>query len=52
LQNAPKELSEAYQAVNRLGALVLSQDTQGTLAELEKISGKQKTKGKAAGGQT
>ena len=52
LQDAPKEFSEAYEAVNRLAALVLAQDTAGTLAELERFSGEEsvKVKAKATGG--
>jgi predicted short-subunit dehydrogenase-like oxidoreductase (DUF2520 family) len=52
LRNAPKEFSEAYEAVNRLGALVLAQDPAGTLTELNKISGNKsvKARAKAAGG--
>lgn len=52
LQDAPKEFSEAYEAVNRLAALVLAQDSAGTLMELNKISGNKsvKARAKAAGG--
>jgi predicted short-subunit dehydrogenase-like oxidoreductase (DUF2520 family) len=50
LQNAPKEFSDAYEAVNRLAALVLAQDTAGTLAELDRFSGSKSAKAKATGG--
>jgi predicted short-subunit dehydrogenase-like oxidoreductase (DUF2520 family) len=50
LQNAPKEFSDAYEAVNRLAALVLAQDTAGTLAELDKFSRSKNAKAKATGG--
>ncbi len=50
LGEAPREFSEAYQAVNRLAALVLAQDTAGTLAELDRFSTTKKAKEKAAGG--
>jgi predicted short-subunit dehydrogenase-like oxidoreductase (DUF2520 family) len=50
LQNVPKEFSEAYEAMNRLAALVLAQDTAGTLAELERFSGRKNAKAKATGG--
>jgi predicted short-subunit dehydrogenase-like oxidoreductase (DUF2520 family) len=50
LQNAPKEFSDAYAAVNRLAALVLAQDTAGTLAELNRFSGIKSAKAKATGG--
>ena len=52
LRHAPKEFSEAYEAVNRLAALVLALDTAGTLAELDRISGYKNIKAKAAGGKT
>lgn len=53
LQGAPREFSEAYEAVNRLAALVLAQDTAGTLAELDRFSGEEsvKAKAKTTGGQ-
>jgi predicted short-subunit dehydrogenase-like oxidoreductase (DUF2520 family) len=52
LRDAPKEFSEAYEAVNRLAALVLAQDSAGTLAELNKSSANKnvKARAKAAGG--
>jgi predicted short-subunit dehydrogenase-like oxidoreductase (DUF2520 family) len=50
LQNAPKEFSDAYEAVNRLAAQILAQDTAGTLAELDRISGTMSAKAKATGG--
>lgn len=50
LQNAPKEFSDAYEAVNRLAARVLAQDTAGTIAELDRFSGSKSAKAKATGG--
>jgi predicted short-subunit dehydrogenase-like oxidoreductase (DUF2520 family) len=52
LRDAPKEFSEAYEAVNRLAALVLAQDSAGTLTELDRIFGNEsiKARAKAAGG--
>jgi predicted short-subunit dehydrogenase-like oxidoreductase (DUF2520 family) len=50
LRNVPKEFLDAYEAVNRLAALVLAQDTAGTLAELGRFSGSKNAKAKATGG--
>jgi predicted short-subunit dehydrogenase-like oxidoreductase (DUF2520 family) len=50
LRNVPREFLEAYEAVNRLAALVLAQDTAGTLAELGRFSGSKNAKAKATGG--
>jgi len=50
LREAPKEFVHTYEALNRLAARVLSQNTDGMLAELEKISLQQKPKAKAIGG--
>jgi len=52
MQDLPAEFAEAYQAVNRLAALVLAQDSAAMLAELEKIAvnKKVKVKSKATGG--
>jgi predicted short-subunit dehydrogenase-like oxidoreductase (DUF2520 family) len=50
LRNVPKEFLEAYEAVNRLAALVLARDTVGTLAELGRFSGSKNAKAKATGG--
>jgi predicted short-subunit dehydrogenase-like oxidoreductase (DUF2520 family) len=50
LRNVPKEFLDAYEAVNRLAALVLAQDTVGTLAELDKFSESKNAKAKATGG--
>jgi predicted short-subunit dehydrogenase-like oxidoreductase (DUF2520 family) len=50
LRNVPKEFLEAYEAVSRLAALVLAQDTLGTLAELDRFSGSKNAKAKATGG--
>jgi len=51
LQNAPTEFSDAYEAVNRLAARVLAQDTAGTIAELDRFSGSKSAKAKATGGK-
>jgi predicted short-subunit dehydrogenase-like oxidoreductase (DUF2520 family) len=51
MQEMPAEFAEAYVALNRLAARVLSQDSAGMLAELEKISVETKAKAKATGGK-
>jgi predicted short-subunit dehydrogenase-like oxidoreductase (DUF2520 family) len=50
LQESPKEFAQAYEALNRLAARVLSQDPASTLEELEKSSLELKPKAKAIGG--
>jgi predicted short-subunit dehydrogenase-like oxidoreductase (DUF2520 family) len=50
MKELPAEFTEAYGAVNRLAALVLSQDSSTMLGELEKVAVSKKTKGKATGG--
>jgi len=50
LRELPDEFREAYEALNRLAARVLSQDSTGMLAELEKSSVDQKPKAKVIGG--
>jgi predicted short-subunit dehydrogenase-like oxidoreductase (DUF2520 family) len=52
LQKVPKEFLNAYEAMNRLAALVLAQDTAGALAKLDGFSGSKdaKAKAKATGG--
>jgi predicted short-subunit dehydrogenase-like oxidoreductase (DUF2520 family) len=50
LQESPREFAQAYEALNRLAARVLSQDTAAMLGELEKILLEQKPKAKAIGG--
>src|SRR5271170_7768780 len=44
MKDMPPECAEAYDAVNRLAALVLAQDSQAMLAELEKAAVNKKTK--------
>jgi predicted short-subunit dehydrogenase-like oxidoreductase (DUF2520 family) len=44
LQDSPEEFAQAHEVLNRLAARVLSQDAPRTLAELEKMSVKKKTK--------
>src|SRR6266852_6193093 len=51
LRESPKEFAPAYEALNRLAARVLAQDTSGMLAELEKSFAGEKSKAKAIGGQ-
>ncbi|MGB7284301.1 MAG: Rossmann-like and DUF2520 domain-containing protein [Candidatus Acidiferrum sp.] len=53
MKNLPSEIAEAYQAVNRLAAIVLAQDSAKMLAELEKVTPGKKAKAKATttGGQ-
>lgn len=50
LQTYPKEFALAYELLNRLAARVLSQDSQGMLAALEKVSQEQKPKVRVIGG--
>jgi len=50
LRNMPKEFLEAYEAVNRLAALVLARDTAGAFTELDRFSGSKNAKAKATGG--
>lgn len=50
LQESPKEFAQAYEALSRLAARVLAQDSAGMLAELEKSSVEEKPKAKAIGG--
>jgi predicted short-subunit dehydrogenase-like oxidoreductase (DUF2520 family) len=50
LRESPNEFACAYEALNRLAARVLSQDTSGMLAELEKSSMEVKPIAKAIGG--
>jgi predicted short-subunit dehydrogenase-like oxidoreductase (DUF2520 family) len=51
MKDLPAEFSETYEAVNRLAALVLAQDSAAMLAELEKVAVDKKPKMKAIGGQ-
>jgi predicted short-subunit dehydrogenase-like oxidoreductase (DUF2520 family) len=50
MRDLPAEFGQAYEAVNRLAALVLAQDSAAMHAELEKVAVNKKTKGKATGG--
>jgi predicted short-subunit dehydrogenase-like oxidoreductase (DUF2520 family) len=50
LRELPNEFAHAYEALNRLAARVLAQDTDRMLAELEKTSLEQKPRAKAIGG--
>jgi predicted short-subunit dehydrogenase-like oxidoreductase (DUF2520 family) len=50
MQDLPPQFSETYEAVNRLAAQVLAQDSEAMLAELKKITVNKKTKVKATGG--
>jgi predicted short-subunit dehydrogenase-like oxidoreductase (DUF2520 family) len=50
LRGSPKEFARAYEALNSLAARVLSKDSGGMLAELEKTSMEQKSKAKTIGG--
>ncbi len=51
MKDLPAEFAQAYEAVNRLAALVLAQDSAAMLAELEKVKVNKKIKVKATGGQ-
>ena len=50
LRESPEEFAQAYEALNRLAARVLSQDAAGMLLELDKISAGTKPKVKSTGG--
>lgn len=50
LQESPKEFAQAYEALSRLAARVLAQDSAVVLAALEKSFVKEKPKAKAIGG--
>jgi predicted short-subunit dehydrogenase-like oxidoreductase (DUF2520 family) len=50
LQESSMEIAQAYEALNRLAARVLSQDSAGMLGELEKVSLELKPKAKVIGG--
>jgi len=50
LRESPNEFVDAYEALNRLAARVLSQDSAGMLAELDESSVDQKPKAKVIGG--
>jgi len=50
LREWPNEIMNAYEGLNRLAARVLSQDSAGMLAELEKSSVDEKQKAKVIGG--
>jgi predicted short-subunit dehydrogenase-like oxidoreductase (DUF2520 family) len=51
MKDLPAEFRQAYEAVNRLAAVVLAQDSAEMQAELEKVAVNKKTKVKATGGQ-
>ena len=51
MKDVPAEFRQAYEAVNRLAAVVLAQDSAEMQAELEKVAVNKKTKVKATGGQ-
>jgi predicted short-subunit dehydrogenase-like oxidoreductase (DUF2520 family) len=51
MKDLPAEFAQAYEAVNRLAALVLAQDPAAMLADLEKIVVNKKSKVKSTGGQ-
>ncbi len=51
MKDLPAEFAETYEAVNRLAALVLAQDSEAMLAELEKVVLNKKARVKATGGK-
>ena len=51
MKDLPAEFRQAYEAVNRLAAVVLAQDSEAMQAELEKMGVNKKTRVKATGGQ-
>jgi predicted short-subunit dehydrogenase-like oxidoreductase (DUF2520 family) len=50
MKDLPPEMAQAYEAVNRLAALVLAQDSAQMQAELEKVAVNKKPKAKVTGG--
>ncbi|MHB8502814.1 MAG: Rossmann-like and DUF2520 domain-containing protein [Candidatus Acidiferrales bacterium] len=50
MKDLQPEFAQAYQAVNRLAALVLAQDSAGMRAELDKVVVNKKPKAKVTGG--
>ncbi|SRR5258708_5116968 len=50
LRDSREETAQAYEALNRLAARVLAQDSAGTAAQLEKLSAALKPKAKVRGG--
>ena len=50
MRDSHVEAAQAYEALNRLAACVLSQDAVGTSEELEKISAAVNPKAKVRGG--
>jgi predicted short-subunit dehydrogenase-like oxidoreductase (DUF2520 family) len=51
MKGLPAEFVQTYEAVNRLAALVLAQDSAAMLEELEKVAVNKKSKARATGGQ-
>ena len=51
MKDLPPECAQAYEAVNRLAAVVLAQDSSAMLVELDKVKLNKKIKVKATGGQ-
>src|SRR5580658_1040433 len=51
MKDMPVEFARAYEAVNRLAALVLAQDSAAMLADLEKVVVNKKSKVRGTGGQ-
>ncbi|MGB2590357.1 MAG: DUF2520 domain-containing protein [Candidatus Acidiferrum sp.] len=50
MKGVPPELAQAYEAVNRLAALVLAKNSAAMLAELEKVATSKKAKARTTGG--
>ena len=50
LSDSPKEIAQAYETLNRLGARLFAPDATAMLAQLERISLEKKPKAKAIGG--
>ena len=51
MKDLPAEFVQAYDAVNRLAAVILAQDSAAMLEELERLAVGKKTKVRATGGQ-
>lgn len=51
MKEFPAEFAEAYQALNRLAALVLAQDSEAMLEELGRVQGNRRAKARSTGGE-
>ena len=51
MKEFPPEFAEAYQALNRLAALVLAQNSEAMLEELARVQGNRRAKARSTGGE-